>query len=79
MINIDKENKIITVSDPLGIEFEAGGYTVPMTNGEGFIANLPDDFFARDFTVRVICGKESYIAPVPEIVEEIIPESEPAE
>lgn len=60
MITIDKENKKVEVENINGIEFQVHGLTVPMTNGTGFIVNLPDDVFEHEFTVKVVTEMEVY-------------------
>lgn len=61
MITIDKENKKIEVENINGKEFTVHGFTVPMSNGTGFIANLPDEVFNDEFTVKVVTETETYI------------------
>jgi hypothetical protein len=61
MITIDVENKKIEVENPNGKEFQVHGFTVPMSNGFGFIANLPDEVFNDEFTVKVVTETETYI------------------
>ena len=69
MITIDQTNKIITVTNENATEFIAGEMTIPMTDGSGFVANLPDDLFTCPFTVCAVCEKQEW---VPTVVEEPI-------
>lgn len=73
MITIDVENKKIEVENLNGIEFQVHGFTVPMSNGTGFIANLLDEVFQSDFTVKVVTEQQTYTAPI-QIVPELLQE-----
>ncbi|MCA0387917.1 MAG: hypothetical protein LCH52_05425 [Bacteroidetes bacterium] len=61
MVTITKETGTIEVSNTRGKEFRAGDIVVPMSKGVGFIANLPPEFFEKNFTVEVICEKIEYV------------------